>query len=63
MSQYNPAMCRGAVEVYGIYLCRWNSGVPCALHKGEMCYMEKVDKATNELIKAMREKEEGRETV
>jgi hypothetical protein len=58
MKQYNPALCRGAVKVYGIYLCRWNSGVPCALHKGEMCYMEKVDKATNELIKDMIEKEE-----
>ena len=59
MSQYNPATCRGAVEVYGIYVCRWNSGVPCALHKGEMCYMEKVNKATNELIKEMIKEEEN----
>ena len=57
MTQYNPATCHAAVKVYGIYLCRWNGGVPCALHKGEMCYIEKVDKATNELIKAMKEKE------
>ena len=57
MNQYNPATCHGAIEVYGIYLCRWNGGVPCALHKGEMCYIEKVDKSTNELIKAMKEKE------
>ena len=51
MSNYNPATCHGSTIVCGIYICRWNCGVPCALYKGEMCYMEKV-------VKAMKEKEE-----
>lgn len=55
---YKPETCKSSVSVYGIYLCRWNCGVPCALYKKEMCYLEKVDKATNEFIKAMNEKEE-----
>lgn len=55
---YKPETCKSSVTVYGIYLCRLNGGVPCALHKGKMCYAEKVDRATNELIKAMRKEEE-----
>ena len=64
MSNYDPAMykpetCKSSVSVYGIYICHLNGGVPCACHKGEMCYAEKLDRATNELIKAMKEKEES----
>ena len=56
---YKPETCKSSVAVYGIYLCRLNGGVPCALHKEKMCYAEKVDRATNELIKAMKEKEKS----
>lgn len=57
-TEYKPETCKSSMFVYGIYLCRLNGGIPCARLKGDMCYAEKTDRALNELIKAMREKEE-----
>ena len=56
--EYTPAECNNSVLVYGIYVCRLEHA-PCALHKGEKCYMQKQDEAIARLAKAFEEVRES----
>lgn len=58
MSNYNPTECKESNKLYGIYLCRLNGGVPCALHKGEKCYMQVSDEAVARLANVFKKEEE-----
>ena len=53
MNKYNPTECKESNKLYGIYLCRLNGGVPCALHKGEKCYLQRMDDAATTIANAL----------
>lgn len=51
MSKYNPIECKKSIKFYGIYLCKLNGGVPCALYEGEKCYMQVSDELLANMLK------------
>ena len=57
MNKYNPTECKESNKHYGIYFCRLNGGVPCALHRGEKCYMQVSDEAVAKLANALKQEE------
>ena len=57
-NKYTPTECKNSVLVYGIYVCRLEHA-PCALHKGERCYMQKQDESIARLAKAFEEARES----
>lgn len=57
-NKYEPMWCKNSALVYGIYVCRLEHA-PCALHKGEKCYMQKQDESIARLAKAFEEVRES----
>ena len=55
MNKYHPRACKQSIKVSGIYICGLQT-VPCTLHKGEKCYMQRTDEAVKALSGAMAEK-------
>lgn len=47
--KYTPQKCCASNMIYGIYICRLQAS-PCALHKGEKCYMQKADDAAKLIL-------------
>ena len=42
--EYHPSKCGWAVTGYGVPICRLQT-MPCALLRGEKCYMQESDEA------------------
>lgn len=57
MNQYNPNKCGTSIEVCGVFICRLEN-VPCALHKGEKCYMQRSDEAVTAMANSLKREEE-----
>lgn len=56
-NKYTPAECKNSALVYGTYVCRLEHA-PCALHKGEKCYMQKQDESIARLVEAFKKVKE-----
>lgn len=56
MNEYNPRACKQSINMGGIYICGLQT-VPCALHNGEKCYMQRTDEAVKALAGAIAEKD------
>lgn len=56
MSNYNPHECGMSLCVYGVFICRLET-VPCALHKGEKCYMQRSDEAVIAMANALKKED------
>ena len=56
MNKYHPRACKQSIKVSGIYICRLQT-VPCALHRGEKCYMQRTDEAVKALAGAIAERD------
>ena len=54
---YLPSVCGWAVKGYGVPICRLQT-MPCALLRGEKCYMQESDEAVL-VIGELFNKEEG----
>lgn len=57
-NKYHPTLCKCSTLVYEIYVCRLEHA-PCALYKGEKCYMQKQDESIARLAKAFEEVRES----
>lgn len=53
MNQYNPNKCGVSIDAWGIFICRLEN-VPCALHKGDKCYMQRSDEAVTIIANAIK---------
>ena len=56
MSNYNPHECRMSLDVYGVFICRLES-VPCALHNGDKCYMQRFDESVTAMANALKKED------
>lgn len=56
MSKYHPRACEQSINMGGVYICGLQT-VPCALHKGEKCYMQRTDEAVKALAGAIAERD------
>lgn len=54
---YHPSVCGWAVKGYGVPICTLQT-IPCALLRGEKCYMQVSDEAA-EFIGTLLNKEGG----
>lgn len=58
MSMYNPHLCGESINIGGIFICKLQA-IPCALHKGQQCYLEKIDRAVGEMKELFAEGNKG----
>lgn len=56
MNEYNPRACKQSINMGEIYICGLQT-IPCALHKGEKCYMQRTDEAVKALAGAIAERD------
>ena len=56
-NKYSPLKCNNSCLVYETYVCRLEHA-PCALHKGEKCYMQKQDESIARLVEAFKKVKE-----
>ena len=58
MSMYNPHLCGESINIGGIFICKLQA-IPCALHKGQQCYLKKIDRAVGEMKELFAEGNKG----
>lgn len=46
--KYNPYTCGHSVSFGGIFICSLET-IPCALHKDDVCYSEKIDRSLSRI--------------
>lgn len=60
-NRYRPSVCGWAVKGYGVPICRLQT-MPCALLRGEKCYMQESDEAVETIGKTIHGEGEDEES-
>lgn len=55
--KYNPYTCGHSVSFGGIFICSLET-VPCAIHKDDVCYSEKIDRSLSRIAEKIRKIQE-----